>query len=832
MRFARLSALLFGLPTLVLAQEAPPENVTDSLLSAVSSNINIEGLETGFDPETGIATAKGDVNIKYGDTEILAGRADYNSNTGDVIAKEDVTIVKAGVTYKGENITYNLKTNKIHGDAVRSAMTQGDGTLFYTMDDLETETKYVDRIDGKDAYFTTHDLADPNYRIRAKKLTIYPNDRVVMKNVTVLVGDTPVFWLPYLSQPLDDELGYKFTPGYSSNWGGYLLNQYGVIHGDHTLAQYKLDLRSSRGVAGGVDFISLKQKDNKNWGRLKLYYAADSDPTLNHANQVRPIDTDDQRYRVNFQHRIYITGPAERTWYLDFDINKISDEFFYEDFFMNEYRADREPDNHISLVRSDPRYTSTLMAKFELNDYYQNDSRLPELAFDFTRQPIFNSGFFYQGNSSLGILEERRGSSDKANKQFLIDQGEEFLNANSLASENGLTTSTGDVTGLAGQSSYRRALGLEPDALLGVTEVEQALEVLKGQIGDSGFTRFHSYHEVLYPKTVFGWLTLVPRLGLGYQHYSSIDGGPDGLDSDGRPLVHAGLDASFKFSRTWDDLKNETLGIDGLKHTVQPYLNYSYLNADQIEGLPAIDRDVPTTRPRPLDVPLYSGIDSFNNWSIARVGVRNLLQTRRDYTSYSDSDEKQFRKANDSATQTYNWAGLNTYVDVFMDDPEFDRSTGNLFNELFFRPTPWLSFFADTQVPMGGDKANFTEANYGVTFLPMATLSVTLGQQFITDHPFFEDSSLVYSRIYTRLNDNWGFSMNHIYEMEDSTLEYQSYSVHRDLSSWVASLGGLVRDNRGVTDYGVVFSLTLKDFPQVSIPLDTNPNPTGRSGQR
>ena len=74
--------------------------------------------------------------------------------------------------------------------------------------------------------------------------------------------------------------------------------------------------------------------------------------------------------------------------------------------------------------------------------------------------------------------------------------------------------------------------------------------------------------------------------------------------------------------------------------------------------------------------------------------------------------------------------------------------------------------------------------------------------------------------------------MNHIYEMEDSTLEYQSYSVHRDLSSWVASLGGLVRDNRGVTDYGVVFSLTLKDFPQVSIPLDTNPNPTGRSGQR
>ena len=38
------------------------------LLENVTSNINIEGLETSFDPETGIATATGEVHIKYGDT--------------------------------------------------------------------------------------------------------------------------------------------------------------------------------------------------------------------------------------------------------------------------------------------------------------------------------------------------------------------------------------------------------------------------------------------------------------------------------------------------------------------------------------------------------------------------------------------------------------------------------------------------------------------------------------------------------------------------------------------------------------------------------------------
>jgi len=803
------------LPVLALAQESPTP--TEGLINALQSNINIEGLETSFDPATQIATATGDVHIKYGDTEIVANRADYNASTGDVKAAGNVTVIKAGDTYKGEMLIYNVQTGELHGNAVRSNMIHDNGTLLYQLNDLQTETKNVERIDGKDAFFTTHDLANPNYKVKARSMTIYPNDRIVMKNVKVYAGNTPVFWFPYLSQPLDDELGYKFTPGYTDTWGAYLLNQYGVIHGDHTLAEYKVDLRSSRGLAVGADFISLKQKNNTQWGKLKFYYAFDSDPLLNQASENR-VDVPEGRYRINFQHRIYITGPAERTWYLDFDINKMSDEFFYEDYFFEEYRTQREPDNQVSLVRADPRYTATLMAKFQLNDFYRTDTRLPELAFDFTRQPIFNSGFYYQGNSSFGVLEERRGSVEKDNTNNLIQQGEDFL-------------ASGGTTNLS-RSGFNRVLGRDPTLDLTTDLVSDALIKLNGELGDFGFTRFHTYHEVLYPKTVFGWLTLVPRLGVGYQHYSSIDGGAPGLNSDGRALIQAGFDASFKVTKTWDDVKNDRLGLDGLKHTVQPYINYSYLNADPINGLPGIDRNVPTTRPRPLDIPFYSGIDSLRTWNVARMGVRNLLQTRRDYSSYSEDDDNQFRAANDSTAQTYNWAGLNTYVDLFIDDPEFNRDVSNLYNELFWRPLPWLTFWADTQLPIGGGDDNYTEANYGVTWMASKNLSITLGHQYIADHPFFPNSSLVYSRIYARLNENWGISMNHIYEMDDHTLEYQSYALHRDLNSWVASFGALVRDNRGVSDFGMIFSMTLKEFPQVSIPLDTDPNPTGRGGRR
>ena len=811
MRFARLSALLFLISFVAQAQESP----TGGLLESLQSNINIEGLETSYDPATQIATATGDVHIKYGDTEIAANRADYNASTGDVKATGNVTVIKAGATYKGESLVYNIQTGELHGNAVRSSLIHEHGTLLYSLNDLDTETKTVERIDGNNAFFTTHDLANPNYKIKARTMTIYPNDRIVMKNVKVYAGNTPIFWLPYLSQPLDDEIGYKFTPGYSDLWGAYLLNQYGMIHGDHTLAQYKLDLRSTRGLAVGADLISLKQKDNQHWGKIKFYYAFDADPTLSQAREDR-TGTPEGRYRINFQHRIYITGPAERTWYVDFDINKMSDEFFYEDFFFEEYRTQREPDNQVSLVRSDPRYTATLMTKFQLNDFYRTDTRLPELAFDFTRQPVFNSGFFYQGNSSFGILEEKRGSRENTDAELVLDSADAFLKSEG-----------GDL----GQTA-RRILGLDPLAALTGDDVQPAMDALRASLTDVGFTRFHTYHEVLYPKTVFGWLTLVPRVGVGYQNYSSIDGGPKDLGSDGRALFHAGFDASFKVSKTWEDVRNDRLGLDGLKHTVQPYINYSYLEADPIDGLPRIDRDVPTTRPRPLDIPFYTGIDSLRSWNAARIGVRNLLQTRRDYSSYSEDEDGHFRAANASAQQTYNWAGLNTYIDLFVEDPEFNRDVSNLFNELFWRPLPWLTFWADTQLPIGGGDANFTEANYGITWMANKSLSITLGHQYISDHPFFENSSLVYSRLYARLNENWGVSMNHVYEMDDSTLEYQSYSVHRDLNSWVASLGALFRDNRGVTDMGLIFSMTLKEFPQVSIPLDTDPNPTGRGGRR
>ena len=56
-------------------------------------------------------------------------------------------------------------------------------------------------------------------------------------------------------------------------------------------------------------------------------------------------------------------------------------------------------------------------------------------------------------------------------------------------------------------------------------------------------------------------------------------------------------------------------------------------------------------------------------------------------------------------------------------------------------------------------------------------------------------------------------------EMDDGTIEVQQYTLHRDLGNWVAGVGVTRRDNRIQQQYGLIFSLTLKEFPSVTLPF-------------
>jgi hypothetical protein len=271
-------------------------------------------------------------------------------------------------------------------------------------------------------------------------------------------------------------------------------------------------------------------------------------------------------------------------------------------------------------------------------------------------------------------------------------------------------------------------------------------------------------------------------------------------------VFNAGAEASFKLSREWEDVQSRFLGLDGLRHIIQPYGNFSWVSAPNVDPLTILqfDRIQSSTKLPPIDFPEFTSIDSIDNWTIARLGVRNRLQTRRD-------------------DLTVSWLELDTFVDVNIDNP-FDKTEySNVFNRLTLTPLPWATLVVDSQLPLL-DKG-FTEVDTSINFKPSANAAVTVGHRYLHGNPYFLDSSFFTVGGYYRIDDNWGVGALEQYEATTNLLEQQRYAVYRDLTSWVASLGMYIQDNGGVKQYGLLLTFTLKAFPKIG--LDANFAPAG-----
>ena len=210
----------------------------------------------------------------------------------------------------------------------------------------------------------------------------------------------------------------------------------------------------------------------------------------------------------------------------------------------------------------------------------------------------------------------------------------------------------------------------------------------------------------------------------------------------------------------------------------------------------------PSPQLRPIDFPQFTTIDSIDNWTILRFGVRNRLLTRRD-------------------DFTVSWMDIETYMDVNFDNP-FDKTQySNLFNRLNFTPVPWMSFGVSSQVPLF--EKGFTEVNTSINVQPIANLQLSFAHRYLNQNPFFDNSSLYVFGGFYRIDDNWGIGISEQYEGTSGVLEQQRYSIYRDLTSWVASVGAIIRDNGGVKEYGVLLTFTLKALPKFSFDLNFDP---------
>jgi len=702
--------------------------------------------------ENGIAYARDNVAIHVGDTDIYADSAQYDSQRHEISAQGHVRIYREDKLFLAEHGIYNLDTKEIHAETFRSSSDPYfvNGIKFSNFSDNHSVVENGD--------FTTDDSPNPDFHFHANKTRIYENDRVVFQNVTFYVGKVPIFWWPYLYQSLNDSFSFTVSPAYLSSWGASLLGQVTFPITDKIKGRVRLDYRARRGAAIGFDTEMTYGKNDSSYLNLRTYFIDDQNPDINQTSVPRG-DIGSSRYRVTVEDRTNFTSDI----YGIADITKLSDAFVMEDFYQSEFRINPVPDDVVAVTKTNPIYTLSAIARFQANDFFEQTERLPEIVLDVARTPIFGSPIFYQGET--GIADLHRNFPDGSG----FDDYESW--------------------------------------------------------------RFDTFHQLLYPNTYFGWLSIVPRVGFRATYYNETrDLGktpftpssdpliPDFLVPDNTPLFldgdttrtafNAGVEGSFKVSRVWEGVQSRALGLDGLRHVIQPFTNFSWVsNPGNPAEILQFDRFEPSTKLPPIDFPEFTSIDSIDRWTIWRIGVRNRLETRRDDGNIT-------------------WFELDTYFDVNFVNP-YDRTPySNLFNTVRFNPLPWVSFSVDSQVP--AFDRGFTEVNTNVAIQPISNLQLNFGHRYLNNNPFFLNSSLFTFGGYYRFNDNWGIAVSEQYEATTGILEQQRYAVYRDLSSWVASLGAIVRNNNGVNEYGVLLTFTLKAFPKFGFDLNFDPGGAGQ----
>jgi hypothetical protein len=706
--------------------------------------------------ENGLATAHDNVAIHIGDTDIYADSAQYNSRTHDISVDGNVRIYRDVTLYLTDHAIYNTETKQIRAQEMRTDYEP----YFVSGANVTSISANGYRIEN--GSFTTHDAPDPSFHLHARTIRVYEKDYVVFQNVTFYIGKVPVMWWPYIYQSLSDAFSFSVSPSFLSSWGPSLLTKVTIPITDKISGDVHLDYRTRRGVAIGFDASMKYGKDDDSWAKLRTYYLQDQNPLINRTSVPRGL-VSTGRYRASLEDMTHITDDI----YAIVDVTKLSDQYVMQDFYQSEFRINPVPDNVVAAAKTGSSYTLTAITRFQANEFFEQTERLPEVVLDINRTPIFNTGIFYEGETGYANLYR------------------EFA----------------DKSGFQNYSSGR----------------------------------FDTFHQLTYPNTYFGWLSVVPRVGFRETYYTRTrDLGDTMFEPSSNPLVpefllpdpttdmpikyaegqfrsvvNAGVEASFKFSREWEDVQSRFLGLDGLRHIVQPFTNFSWVSdggADPREIL-QFDRFEPSTQLRPIDFPQFTSTDSIDHWTVWRLGVRNRLQTRRDDTTVS-------------------WLELETYVDVNFDNPYDRTSYSNLFNKLRFTPLPWVSLVVNSQIP-AFDKG-FTEINTNVVFQPIANLQVSAGHRYLNSDPFFKNSSLFVIGGYYRLDDNWGVGFQEQYEAVTHTLEQQRYSIYRDLTSWVASFGAVVRDNGGVKEYGVLLTFTLKAFPKIGLDFNFDPGGAGQ----
>jgi LPS-assembly protein len=341
-----------------------------------------------YDFQTGTATATNGVLVRYKNAVLTADSVTVNQETGDVEADGKVRIQRDDQLWVSEHVRYNFITKQIEAQQFRT----GKSPLFVAGEGLHGEL--TNRLyAATNAMVTTEDVANPTYKIRAKRVRILPGNKVEAKDAVLYLGDVPVFYFPYYSRRLGDRVNhFNFLPGYRTLFGAYLKTGYQFYLNDDLDGELHLDYRERRGVGVGPDF-NFKLGP---WGEgtFKYYYLHDQDPNADAPGADIPTD----RQRVYFS---YLAQPSTNLSVRSM-VRYQGDTNLVREFFESEYRENPQPSTFVEVNKFWDNFSLDVYVQPRVNDFLETVERLPDVRLTGYRQQIGGTPFYYDSESSVG----------------------------------------------------------------------------------------------------------------------------------------------------------------------------------------------------------------------------------------------------------------------------------------------------------------------------------------------------------------------------------------------------------------------------------------------
>ena len=511
----------------------------------------------------------------------------------------DVEIANEKFRMEADRVAGNLKTGLLQ---FRN-FTLHSGILFCKGE--QAERLYNGKVTIRNAKVTTCDyLMDDHdhYAIFTKEATISPRaaSRGVFNynpdhgehsiwawNNFIEIYGVPVFWLPVLHKPKDlSSFGGRIEFGNTDRWGFYVRTSksFQLMDEPYLNANLMLDFYQRRGFGYGVGLDLLTPEAST---EMMFYGLRDWEPYYywrDKSGENYKWAENNSRLKIpHYRYEFRIANLTHLLPNLDFraQIDKLSDYNFLDEYFNSRYNSVLEPPTFASLEYQTERMTATLWTNIRINDFFTTVQRIPELRLDFQRQELF-ANIYYQGETSASYLSMKWRDFDRPRK---------------------------------------------------IPEL--------GELDNYDTFRFDTLHMFYYPLKFFD-INIIPRAGFRLTAYSRssdkkisykdlsdmyivdrVDGQTlvpaVNYDSDGgsrlRFTGEIGVEANTKFYHAWQEVKNAYWDLDGLRHIMQPYVNYTFIPK------PNVSCD---------NLYYFDEIDRITEQNFVRLGLVNRLQTRRD----------------------------------------------------------------------------------------------------------------------------------------------------------------------------------------------------------